>query len=86
MPVRTPTPLSVSLALHKLKPNRQIPDLTLRLLQRDFEELVASGFIPNCPAAAEDYIGGWLWYEDVLRDRSPAALRLVRSDGNDDEP
>jgi hypothetical protein len=72
--------------MYKLEPNRRIPDLTLRLLQRDFDELVASGHIPNCPAAAEDYIRGWLWYEDLLRRRSPAALRLVRSDGNDDDP
>jgi hypothetical protein len=70
----------------KLEPNRRIPDLTLRLLQRDFEELVASGDIPNCSAAAEDYIRGWLWCEDRLRDRAPDALRLVRFDGNDHDP
>lgn len=70
--------------MHELKPNRRIPDLTLRLFQRDFEELVASGLLPNCSAAAEDYIGGALWYADVLRDRSTSALRHVRFDGNDD--
>jgi hypothetical protein len=83
MPTRIPTPLSIAVALHKLRPNRRIPDLTLRLLQRDFDELVASGDMPNCSAAAEDYIGGWLWYEDELRGRAPAALRIVRSDDDD---
>lgn len=72
--------------MHKLEPNGRIPDATLRLLQRDFNELVASGDIPNCPAAAEDYIGGWLWYEDELRGRSGAVLGIVRSHGNDDDP
>jgi hypothetical protein len=70
----------------KLKPDPRIPEATRRLLQRDFEELVAAGTLPDCPAAADDFISGWLWFEELLlRQRSPPALRLVRSHGNDDD-
>lgn len=47
--------------MSKLKAHPRITDTTLRLLQRDFEELVAAGALPNCPAAADDFISGWLW-------------------------
>jgi hypothetical protein len=41
-----------------------IPDLTRRLLRRDFDELVAEGFLPDDPQAAEDFISGYLWFEE----------------------
>lgn len=43
----------------------ELPDSTLRLLRRDFDELVAEGILPDTPEAAQDFIGGYLWFEGL---------------------
>jgi hypothetical protein len=62
---------------HQLPDPNELPDdFTLRQLRRDFDELVAEGLLPDTPEAAEDFMGGYLWYEG-RRERPSTAERRV---------
>jgi hypothetical protein len=58
-------------------PDELLDDSTLRLLRRDFYELVAGGVLPDTPEAAEDFIGGYLWYEGLREQPAPADDRVL---------
>lgn len=55
----------------------EIPESMIRLIRRDFDDLVAAGVLRNTAEAAEQFIDGYLWHEGLRSQASPAELRAL---------
>lgn len=55
----------------------QISRSTLRLLRRDFYSLVAAGLLQDTLCDAEQFVCGYLAYEEHCGRPSPDSLRLI---------